>query len=97
MMVDALAIMAERKISELPVIDADGRPAGLIDITDVVGLLPETLPAAPAAEPAAGSQPAPAAAAAPAAAEDAGDEDEDDDRSMRIPFKPRPPARQERR
>jgi arabinose-5-phosphate isomerase len=45
MMTDAVAIMAERKISELPVIDAEGRPQGLIDITDVVGLLPkETLP-----------------------------------------------------
>jgi len=41
MMVDAVAIMAERKISELPVIDAAGRPAGLIDITDVVSLFPE--------------------------------------------------------
>jgi len=41
MMVDAVAIMAERKISELPVIDGAGRPVGLIDITDVVGMLPE--------------------------------------------------------
>jgi arabinose-5-phosphate isomerase len=41
MMVDAVAIMAGRKISELPVIDADGRPVGLIDITDVVALLPK--------------------------------------------------------
>ncbi len=38
MMVDAIAIMAERKISELPVIDAEGRPLGLIDITDVVAV-----------------------------------------------------------
>lgn len=45
MMVDAVAIMAERKISELPVIDAAGRPRGLIDITDVVGLFPEAPPA----------------------------------------------------
>lgn len=41
MMVDAVSIMAERKISELPVLDAQGRPAGLLDITDVVGLFPE--------------------------------------------------------
>ena len=41
MMVDAVAIMAERKISELPVVDAEGRPVGLIDITDVVALLPK--------------------------------------------------------
>jgi arabinose-5-phosphate isomerase len=40
MMTDAVAIMARRKISELPVVDAEGRPVGLIDITDVVGLLP---------------------------------------------------------
>lgn len=36
----AVEILASRKISELPVVDAAGRPAGLIDITDVVGLLP---------------------------------------------------------
>jgi arabinose-5-phosphate isomerase len=41
MMVDAVAIMAGRKISELPVVDADGKPLGLIDITDVVALLPK--------------------------------------------------------
>ena len=40
MMVDAVALLAERKISELPVVDAEGRPVGLIDVTDVVGLLP---------------------------------------------------------
>src|SRR5262249_5537200 len=37
---DAVEIMRLRKISELPVIDAQGRPAGLIDITDVLSLLP---------------------------------------------------------
>jgi arabinose-5-phosphate isomerase len=41
MMTDAVAIMAERKISELPVVDAEGRPVGLIDITDVVAMLPK--------------------------------------------------------
>ena len=40
MMIDAVALLAQRKISELPVVDAAGRPVGLIDITDVVGLLP---------------------------------------------------------
>ena len=39
-MSDAVALMARRKISELPVVDDDGRPVGLIDVTDVVGLLP---------------------------------------------------------
>jgi arabinose-5-phosphate isomerase len=41
MMVDAVAIMAGRKISELPVIDAAGKPVGMIDITDVVAMLPK--------------------------------------------------------
>lgn len=33
----AVAILAARKISELPVVDAANRPVGLLDITDVVG------------------------------------------------------------
>jgi len=37
----AVTMLAESKISELPVVDADTRPLGLIDITDVVGLLPD--------------------------------------------------------
>lgn len=37
---EAVTILAGRKLSELPVIDEQGRPVGLIDITDVVGLLP---------------------------------------------------------
>ena len=40
MMAGAVTLMAERKISELPVVDGEGRPVGLIDITDVVGLFP---------------------------------------------------------
>lgn len=43
MLVDAVAIMAQRKISELPVVDPQGRPVGLLDITDVVGILPRSL------------------------------------------------------
>ncbi|QEG42230.1 KpsF/GutQ family sugar-phosphate isomerase [Roseimaritima ulvae] len=35
---DAIAVLAGRKISELPVVDGDGRPVGLLDITDVVSL-----------------------------------------------------------
>jgi signal-transduction protein with cAMP-binding, CBS, and nucleotidyltransferase domain len=34
----ACEILSRRKISELPVVDTDGRPAGLIDITDVVAV-----------------------------------------------------------
>lgn len=37
---EAIDLLAANKISELPVIDQDGRLLGLIDITDVVGLLP---------------------------------------------------------
>jgi arabinose-5-phosphate isomerase len=42
---DAWDILAGRKISELPVVDDAGRPLGLVDITDVLGLAPpqETL------------------------------------------------------
>ena len=34
-MIDAVAAMAQGKISELPVVDAEDRPVGLIDVTDV--------------------------------------------------------------
>ncbi len=45
MMLDAVALMAQRKFSELPVVDASGKPVGLLDITDVVSMLPpDTLP-----------------------------------------------------
>jgi arabinose-5-phosphate isomerase len=43
MMNDAVTIMAERRISELPVVDSDGKPVGLLDITDIVALYPEGL------------------------------------------------------
>jgi arabinose-5-phosphate isomerase len=38
---DAINILSQYHISELPVIDSTGRPAGLIDITDLIGLMPE--------------------------------------------------------
>jgi arabinose-5-phosphate isomerase len=38
--IDAVEILSRRKISELPVVDAEGRPAGLLDITDLIGLVP---------------------------------------------------------
>lgn len=46
----ALDTLRARKISELPVVDADGRPVGVLDITDLIGLEPpetaaETRPA----------------------------------------------------
>ncbi len=37
---DAIEVLSNRKISELPVVDEDGLPIGLIDITDVIGLMP---------------------------------------------------------
>ena len=40
MLVDAVQLLADFKISELPVVLADGRPAGILDITDVLGMLP---------------------------------------------------------
>jgi arabinose-5-phosphate isomerase len=35
---EAIETLANRKISELPVVDSEGRPVGMIDITDVVGI-----------------------------------------------------------
>lgn len=37
----ALEVLSTRKFSELPVVDRQGRPVGMIDVTDVVGMLPE--------------------------------------------------------
>ena len=36
----AVEMLRARKISELPVVDGQNRPVGLIDITDVMSLLP---------------------------------------------------------
>lgn len=38
--IDAVEILKRCKISELPVVDAAGKPVGLIDITDLIGLVP---------------------------------------------------------
>ena len=37
---EAVEILRRHKISELPVVDAQGQPLGLLDITDVIGFLP---------------------------------------------------------
>lgn len=37
---DAVEVLRSRKISELPVVDGDGRPVGMLDITDLIGLDP---------------------------------------------------------
>ncbi len=34
---DAVDVLRRHKISELPVVDADGRPVGLLDVTDLIG------------------------------------------------------------
>jgi arabinose-5-phosphate isomerase len=39
---EAIEVLKSRKISELPVVDADGRPVGMLDITDLIGLEPAT-------------------------------------------------------
>jgi arabinose-5-phosphate isomerase len=40
-MLEAIAVMGEKHISELPVIDDEHRPVEMIDITDVVAVFPE--------------------------------------------------------
>jgi len=37
---DAVAVLESRRLSELPVVDGEGRPVGLLDIVDLVGLVP---------------------------------------------------------
>jgi arabinose-5-phosphate isomerase len=37
---EAIEVLSRFKISELPVTDAEGRPVGLLDITDLIGLVP---------------------------------------------------------
>lgn len=39
-LVDVVEVLSSHKISELPVVDEAGCPVGLIDITDVIGLMP---------------------------------------------------------
>jgi arabinose-5-phosphate isomerase len=35
---EAMALMSHRKISELPVVNGDNQPVGMLDITDVMSL-----------------------------------------------------------
>lgn len=37
---DVVGLLADRKVSEIPVVDDDGCPVGLVDITDVIGIFP---------------------------------------------------------
>jgi len=38
----AVVLLEEKKISELPVVDTNGQPQGIIDVTDVLAMLPES-------------------------------------------------------
>ena len=40
-MKEAVEILSKRKISELPALDEEGRPVGILDVTDVVAFMPE--------------------------------------------------------
>ncbi len=44
---DAVAILESRRLSELPVLDREGKPVGLLDIVDLVGLVPPEAVATP--------------------------------------------------
>ena len=37
---EAVELLSSKKVSELPVVDPSGKPVGLIDITDVISLMP---------------------------------------------------------
>lgn len=65
MMSEAVAILAQRKISELPVVDDQGRPVGLIDVTDVVGMLPREVSSSETGQAAPGTAGAPRAESRP--------------------------------
>ena len=40
---DAVELLESRRLSELPVIEASGRPVGLLDVVDLVGMVPPEL------------------------------------------------------
>ncbi|MCY3013405.1 MAG: KpsF/GutQ family sugar-phosphate isomerase [Planctomycetota bacterium] len=40
---DAVEVLETRRLSELPVVDASGRPVGLLDVVDLVGMVPPEL------------------------------------------------------
>ena len=40
---EVVDLLAERKLSELPVVDESGVPVGMIDITDIIALMPQSL------------------------------------------------------
>lgn len=40
LLLEVVDLLSEKKISELPVVDSGGKPVGMVDITDLIGLLP---------------------------------------------------------
>jgi arabinose-5-phosphate isomerase len=46
-LLEAVDILRDKKISELPVVDLLGQPVGLLDITDLIGLMPQEETGAP--------------------------------------------------
>lgn len=40
-MAEALELFRSRKISEIPIVDDDGQPVGILDITDLIGVEPD--------------------------------------------------------
>jgi arabinose-5-phosphate isomerase len=44
---DAMAVLSSRRFSQLPVLDHLGRPVGILDITDLIGLVPASAAASP--------------------------------------------------
>ena len=41
LLADAIGLLSQYRISELPVVDERERPMGLVDITDVLALMPD--------------------------------------------------------
>lgn len=35
---DAVQLITERRLDEIPVVDADGRPLGLVDVQDLIAM-----------------------------------------------------------
>ncbi|MFO0870150.1 MAG: KpsF/GutQ family sugar-phosphate isomerase [Pirellulales bacterium] len=90
----ALTTLAGRKISELPVVDDQGRPAGLIDITDLLALLPRS-PAASSLAEAVSSSAGPSAvtvhrddSASDDSIDDTSDDENEHDGPRVVPFRP---------
>lgn len=72
---EAVQLLAQRRISELPVVDDAGHPLGLLDITDLLSLLPPDSTVTAEAD-----------AHGADVADESGDENDDDDAPATLPF-----------